>query len=172
MRLAILGIGVAALLYWMLDLILDVRGASPFVRPFHTAGILLTVAAATSVFWALLRVVPTGLRRQPLALTIIYLAFIFGVWHFTLPLGDHVAELRERATRTPYEVGDTGYGWFYWDDSGMGNWPTTMLLAVLGSIRAPVPHVLLVTFVYMVFKIPVRAPLAEQDVAAQPLTRL
>lgn len=155
MRLGILNIGVAALLYCMLDLILDVRGANDFIRPFHYVGILVTVTLSTLAFWTLLKLLPNKLGPYPLAQTVVYLTILLAVWHVALPLGDHFAELRERATKSTYEVGDTGYGWFYWDDSGMGNWPMSMLGVVLGTIRIPVAHILLIAFVYLVLRLPI-----------------
>ena len=51
--------------------------------------------------------------------------------------------------RTPQEVGDTGYGWFYYDDSGMGADPMHPLLVFLFcALRTPWWLAALTLFIY------------------------
>jgi hypothetical protein len=115
-------ISTAALCIGLIDAMMDARGAERFVRPFHHYCTLTTVFVVCVVFWTLFRQVAFLRRRGAFVLSILFVAFLFGVWSWTLPLGDRIAIHYERLDpfRPP---GDTGYGWFYWDDSGMGNWP-------------------------------------------------
>lgn len=56
-----------------------------------------------------------------------WLGFIHVVMIVTflaLPLGDRLA-IRHEQNQGPPIGGDMGYGWYYWDDSGMGGTPIT-----------------------------------------------
>lgn len=119
----ILGIGTRGLLWSHLDFLLEVRGAIDFVRPFHAASLIMTVATATFAFGLLLRRGPALLEGRPALQTGGYLFCVLAAWFFGLPFGDFLAETWERGHKMASEAGDTGYGWFYTEDSGMGHWP-------------------------------------------------
>ena len=131
MRAITLGIGTFAILYIPLDFMMDARGANDFIRPFHIIGLLTAVSLSvvtTSViyrFWPL----RTLLHRFLAALLFIHVTF--ALWAVALPLGDRIAIQKEREVKhTAFDlesISETGFGWYYWDDSGMGNWPMSIL---------------------------------------------
>jgi hypothetical protein len=102
---------------------LDGRGACDFIRPLHyamaaSAAILSTIGLAVAVS----RV--SGLSRSPGPMGMLYVSVFIVVWMILTPLADKfgVAWQRQQGPLPPGD--DQGYGWFYWDDSGMGNYPT------------------------------------------------
>lgn len=123
MRAVTLGIGTFAILYIPLDMILDVRGANDLVRPFHLLCLLVTVLVSVLVMSLVSRYwKPRSLAgRLMMALSFVHVVII--LWAFALPLGDRLAIRKERQADNVYDFDERGPGWFYWDDSGMGNWP-------------------------------------------------
>ena len=153
MHLTILSIGSVGLLWSMLDFDLDIRGANLFVRPFHAAGLLITLLIAAFVFAALLRLCRSVLAFRPASQTLLYVVSVLAVWAFFLPLGDWVAEQLEQSQKNPAQVGDTGYGWYYWDDSGMGGDPMSIGHILRPAILLPVLPILWLTFCYLVLRL-------------------
>lgn len=151
--LAILSIGSIGILWSMLDLVLDIRGANLFIRPFHAVGLLATVLIAAVVFVAVLRLSRSVVDSRPALQTLLYVVTVLTVWAFALPLGHWTAEQLERSQKTPYQVGDTGYGWYYWDDSGMGGDPMTIGHILRPAILIPVLPILWLTFCYLVLRL-------------------
>jgi hypothetical protein len=91
----------------MLDFDLDIRGANFFVRPFHAAGLLVTILIATFAFAALLRLCRSVLAFRPASQTLLYVVSVLTVWTFFLPLGG----LGGRAVGAITE--DSRSGWRY-----------------------------------------------------------
>ena len=152
MHMTILSIGTLGLLWSQLDIDMDVRGANGFVRPFHALGLAATVTIAALVFHILLRFGRSVLGHRPAFQALLYMLCVLVVWFFGLPFGDYLAETWERAHKTAAEVGDTGYGWYYWDDSGMGNWRMSLLSVVGVAVVIPIVPILWTVFSYCVLK--------------------
>lgn len=151
--LAILSIGSMGLLWSMLDMDLDFRGANQFIRPFHVVGLLITVVVAASVFTALSNLGRSILASRPAQQTAMYAGLVLAVWHFVLPLGDWTAIQWERAHKAAAEVSDTGYGWYYWDDSGMGGDPMRIGHLLRPCMLVPVLPVMWLAFCYLVLRL-------------------
>jgi hypothetical protein len=148
MRFLALVAATFAILYGALDLSLDFRGANWYIRPFHAAGVLFTAISAVGV----VGVSGRWIGDRPILLTLAHLVFIISIWSFVLPLGDSAAERIERKQKSKQEVGDTGYGWYYWDDSGMGNWPMTLGRLAWANTTIPVWPICLLVFSYSFFR--------------------
>ena len=153
MHLTILSIGSVGLLWSILDFDLDIRGANLFVRPYHQVGLLLTILISILAFSALLRLGRGIFASRPALQTLLYVLSVLAVWCFVLPLGDWSAEQWERAHKTPAEVEDVGYGWYYRDDSGMGAHPMTIAHMLRPAILVPVLPILWLTFCYLVLRL-------------------
>jgi hypothetical protein len=159
MHLAILSLGSVGILWSMLDFDLDIRGANDFVRPFHAIGLVVTILISVVVFAALLRLGRSFfLASRPALQTSVYVVSVLIVWYFFLPLGDWTAEQWERSQRTPIQVGDWGYGWYYWSDSGMGGDPMTLGHILRPAILVPVLPILWLTFCYLVLRLRAFSP--------------
>lgn len=108
----------------LVDAIVDMRGGSDYVRPFHSWNMAFCAAASVLLFEILLgcfRVI----RRFPWAMQALgFVHIVLIVTFFALPLGDFLAVQREKSRGAPI-LSDQGYGWYYWDDSGMGGDPIT-----------------------------------------------
>ena len=167
MHLAILSIGSAGILWSMLDFDLDIRGANLFIRPFHAIGLLATVLITAVVFLAFLRLGRSIIGRRPALQTLLYVATLITIWAFALPLGDWRAEQLERSQKTPYQVGDTGYGWYYWDDSGMGGDPMTIGHILRPAILIPVLPILWLTFCYLVLRLQISPHHTSHDIESK-----
>lgn len=152
-HIAILSMGSVGILWSMLDFDLDIRGANLFIRPFHAAGLIITLLIAAFVFAILCRLGRSILASRPALQTLLYVILVLIIWAFALPLGDWVAEQLERSQKTPYQVGDTGYGWYYWDDSGMGGDPMTIGHMIRPAIVIPVLPIFWITFCYLVLRL-------------------
>jgi len=153
MCLAILSIGSVGILWSMLDFDLDIRGANLFIRPFHAVGLLATVLITAVVFEAILRIARSVVDNRPALQTLLFVVTMLAVWAFILPLGDWTAKQSERSQKTPYQVGDTGYGWYYWDDSGMGGDPMTIGHILRPAILIPVLPIFWIAFCYLVLRL-------------------
>lgn len=108
----------------MLGAVIEMRGASDYIKPFHSWNMLFTSVVSVAIFEIIFLLI-RGARRFPWFMR--WLAFVHVVALITflvLPLADRVAVQRERAQGPPMS-GDMGYGWYYWDDSGMGGNPVT-----------------------------------------------
>ena len=151
--LTIISIGSIGLLWSMLDVDLDFRGANDFIRPFHAVGLLVTVLVAAFIFKTLCRVGSAILTSRPALQTAMYLVTSLVVWYFVLPLGDWAAVQWERAHKTAAEVGDMGYGWNYWDDSGMGGDPMRIGHLLRSAIVMPLLPLLWLTLCYLVLRL-------------------
>ncbi|NWK57763.1 hypothetical protein HW115_19245 [Verrucomicrobiaceae bacterium N1E253] len=153
MRAIILGIGTCAILYMPLDLMMDVRGANDFIRPFHIYGLLAAVLISVSVTSLIYRFWPlhNALNRSLAAL--LFINVTIGIWAVALPLGDYFAiQKEEQMERDDLSaISDMGYGWFYWDDSGMGNWPMSILRLLNPSLFCLIWLLPFVIFVFSVF---------------------
>jgi len=167
MHLAILSIGSAGILWSMLDFDLDIRGANLFIRPFHAIGLLATILITAVVFLAFLRLGRSIIGRRPALQTLLYVVTLITIWAFALPLGDWRAEQLERSQKTPYQVGDTGYGWYYWDDSGMGGDPMTIGHILRPAILIPVLPILWLTFCYLVLRLQIPPHHTSHDIESK-----
>lgn len=59
----------------------------------------------------------------------------------------------ERSHKTAAEVGEYGYGWYYWDDSGMGGDPMSVGHMLRAPILFPFIPLLWLAFVYLVLRL-------------------
>ena len=153
MHLIILGIGSLGLLWAMLDSELDGRGAILFVRPYHVGGLVVTVITGVVVLAAMLRLFQRQVGSRPVLQTTLFFLIMALLWWRILPLGDWLAEQVERAQKSPAEVGDMGYGWYYGDDSGMGGDPMSIGHLLRASILYPFIPMLWLAFVYLVLRL-------------------
>jgi hypothetical protein len=151
--LTIISIGSTGLLWSMLDIDLDIRGADHFIRPFHAVGLLMTIFIAAFVFAALCQLGRAILTARPALQTAMYVVTVLVVWYFVLPLGDWAAVQWERAHKTAADVSDVGYGWNYWDDSGMGGDPMRIGHLLRSAIVMPLLPLLWLTFCYLVLRL-------------------
>lgn len=142
----LLAIGTASLCLGLLEPILDVRGASPFVRPYHHACTLVVAPLVVGVFWPLYRCIGWLRRRGAFLLSVFFLVLLLCVWAFMLPLGDRLAVRRQRLDPqlSSLAIEPPGYGWFYMNDSGMGDQPMHVIDLIWTSRRPSLPVVLLV----------------------------
>ncbi len=143
--------GTTALAIMVVQTGLDIRGANRFVRPFHYGGAFITVLLAALIAELVRRWLPRLQLDAPWRAASCYLMAFLVVWWFIIPADDAVAQIVERRMRTPQEVGDTGYGWFYYDDSGMGADPMHLLIVLIYCVfRAPWWLAALIVFIYSI----------------------
>src|SRR3712207_1090768 len=116
--------------------IFDRRGASPFIRSFHY-GAVVGAAVATTVLFAILTGRFQRLRYRAGRATVTYLGIFYCLWAVAMPVAEATARSIERRTHTREQLGDVGYGWFYWSDSGMGAEPTTIISLLVVSLFRP-----------------------------------
>ena len=133
-----------------LQRIFDGRGACPFIRSFHYGGVV-GAAVATALLFAILTERFPRLRYRAGRATVIYLGLFYCTWAVAMALAEATARWIERRTHTREQVGDVGYGWFYWSDSGMGAEPTTILSLFVVTFFRPWLFLPLPAFVYVIF---------------------
>jgi hypothetical protein len=110
---------------------LDLRGASAFIRPFHH-GIALSAAVLAAVALAgIVRVFGEVVLSRDL-MAVVFTAGFLVLWMALTPYADALGVAWEE--RSQRAVGDTGPGWFYPEDSGMGNRPTPFFGHVLSAL--------------------------------------
>ncbi|MEM6277870.1 MAG: hypothetical protein AAF733_00225 [Verrucomicrobiota bacterium] len=137
-----------AFLYGALDLTMDSRGAIDFARPFHA-----WCALATSVLIVLtLNFSRKWIGSQPLALSLSYVLFVLLIWGIALPIGDWAAIEFEKREKTAQQVAESGYGWYYFDDSGRGNRPMSLLRVVLHLFSVPQWPAMFFLFAFSYFR--------------------
>ena len=106
----------------MLQSVVETRGGSGYIKPFHSWNMAFTCAVSV-IFFETIHNFVNAIRRLPWQ--ILWLTFILittVITFLTLPLADWIAERHERSLGEPF-ISDMGYGWYYWDDSGMGGDP-------------------------------------------------
>jgi len=162
MHFTILGIGSLGLLWAMLDSELDIRGANLFVRPYHVGGLFLTVITGVVVLALLMQLFYKRFGARPALQTTLFTLIVMLMWWQVLPLGDWLAEQVERSRQTAAEVGEYGYGWFYWRDSGMGGDPMSIGHMLRTSIVFPFIPLLWLAFVYLVLRTRALTPVIRQ----------
>jgi len=134
----LLTISTAALCLGLLSRILDFRGATEFVRPFHYGVAFATVVVAVGTFWPLLRRVVQFYRGGAFALSNIFTVCFFSIWLVTLPLGDALAIHYQRRNPAHLPVpADAMYGWFYMNDSGGGDHAMSIIDPLFFCYREP-----------------------------------
>ena len=149
----VLSIGSIGLLWSMVDMDLDFRGACYFIRPFHAVGLLITVFLAAFIFTALSNVWRSLTTSHPALQTVMYVVSVLAVWYFILPLGDWTAIQWEEAHKMTTKVSDGVYGEFYWDDSGMACDPMGISHLLRPCMLNPLLPVMWLVFCYLVFRL-------------------
>jgi hypothetical protein len=142
--LSVLTISSASLCFGLIDAAMDVRGASPMVRPFHYCFTLATVLVVCLTFWTVYCSFAFLRRRGTFTLSIIFVTLLMVLWAWTLPFGDTLAIHYEHLD-SHRDPGEMGYGWYYWDDSGMGGWPMHIVYITYARFR---PWLLLMFFAF------------------------
>jgi hypothetical protein len=149
LKLAILGVGVFAILSAVLHVALSTRGAIPFIYSFHGIILAIVVALTTTVLGISLRKITWLQRRNAFVLSVIYIALTLALWLPSVPVGDHIGRAVENVIYDEPISGDGFGGWFYLDDSGMGAMPMTA--ECVGSVLIYLPgwFVVLIAFCWM-----------------------
>jgi len=174
MRAVTLAIGTSAMLYILLDLLMDVRGANDFIRPFHVVGLIAAVVISGIVTSSIYRYWPLRNLLNRCLAALLYVHVVLGFWAVALPVGDYVAIHKEQQMVNDESglsaVSEMGYGWFYWDDSGMGNVPMSILDFIQPSLFCLIWMLPFLTFVLCTFlqTRPIKKQ-AQQDAAGNPL---
>ncbi len=173
MRAIILGIGTCAILYIPLDLLMDARGANDFIRPFHIFGLLGSVIISVIVTSLIYRFWPLRNLLNRCLAALLFIHVSLGLWAVALPLGDYLAiQKEEQMVNDKGEISrisDMGSGWFYWDDSGMGNVPMSILHFIQPSLFCLIWMLPFVIFVSCIFlQARPKENQAQQDTPGKP----
>jgi hypothetical protein len=108
----------------MLGAVIEMRGASDYIKPFHSWNMLLTSIVSVAILEIIFGLIPLARRFPWFMQWLAFVHIVMLVAFLALPFADRIAVQRERAQGPPMS-GDMGYGWYYWDDSGMGGNPVT-----------------------------------------------
>ena len=101
LKLAVLGIGVFAILSAVMHVALSTRGAIPFIYNFHGIVLAVVVTASTTILWALLRRVRRFRERNAFVLCILYVVLTLTIWLPLVPVGDFVGGMLKYLRKHP-----------------------------------------------------------------------
>lgn len=108
----------------MLASVVDLRGGSEFIKPYHSWNMVFCSAVSVCILEITYRVFRILHSFPWLMQWLGFVHIVIIVIFLALPLGDRMA-IRHERTQGPPMASDMGYGWYYWDDSGMGGNPIT-----------------------------------------------
>ncbi len=113
----------------MLLSVVDMRGGCDYIKNYHIWNMVFCCATSIILFEVVYRLIPV-VRKFPWFMQwIAYAHLILAIVFIALPLADRMALRHEKAMGKPFDA-EKGYGWYYWDDSGMGGQPITSIYLI------------------------------------------